>query len=85
MKFGLNNKKVDIKRKSKEERFKSVASRRVQNILNQMRLLRNCANKSNYSYTDDQINKIFRVIDEEWKNIRSEFNKRKSKNKGFSL
>ena len=71
--------------KSREERFKIVASRRVQEILNKMRLLRNCADKANYSYTDEQVNKIFKVIDEEWKNVKSEFNKHKSKKKEFSL
>lgn len=85
MKFNLNSKKVKRERKTKEERFKDVAGRRVQNILNQMRLLRNCANKSNYSYTEEQVNKILRTIDEEWRHVRSEFNKRKSKSKGFSL
>ena len=85
MKFNLSNKKVKKERKTKEGRFKDVAGRRVHNILNQMRLLRNCANKSNYSYTDEQVNKIFRAIDEEWKHVKSEFNKKKSKNKGFSL
>ena len=78
-------KKKEIRIKSKEERFKSVAERRVQNVLNQMRLLRNCANRGNYSYTNEQANKIFRAIEEEWKHVRSEFNKNKSKGKGFSL
>jgi len=78
-------KKKETQIKSKEERFKSVAERRVQNVLNQMRLLRNCANRGNYSYTDEQVRKIFRVIEEEWKHVKSEFNKNKSKSKGFSL
>ena len=72
-------------RESKEERFKKVAGRRVQNVLNQMRLLRNCANRGNYAYTEEQVNKIFKAIDEEWKHVKSEFNKHKSKHQGFSL
>ena len=81
MVFGRTKK---TEREPKEERFKRVAGRRVHNILNQMRLLRNCANTGNYSYTEDQVNKIFRAIDEEWKHVKSEFNKRTSK-KEFSL
>ncbi len=77
-------KKQEKSRKSKEDRFKDVAGRRVHNILNQMRLLRNCSNKGNYSYTDEQVNKIIRAIDEEVKHIKSEFNKKRSK-KEFSL
>ena len=71
-------------RESKEERFKKVAGRRVHNILNQMRLLRNCANTGNYSYNEEQVTKIFKAIDEEWKHVKSEFNKKVSKRE-FSL
>ena len=78
-------KKKEKKVKSREERFKVVASRRVQDILNKMSLLRNCADRANYAYTDEQVNKIFRVIDEEWKNVKSEFNKHKSKKREFKL
>ena len=81
----FNNSNDENKIKSKDERFKVVAGRRVQNILNQMRLLRNCANPSNYSYNDEQVSKIFKVINEEWKHVQSEFNKHKNKSKGFSL
>lgn len=85
MKFKFNKNEEKSARKSKEERFKYVAERRVKNILNQMRLLRNCANKGNYSYTDEQVRKIFNAIGEEWKHVQSEFNKHKNKHKGFSL
>jgi len=71
--------------KRKEERFKRIAGRRVQEILNKMRLLRNCSNKSNYSYTNEQVNKIFRAIDEEWKQVKSEYNKKRKNDKRFSL
>ena len=81
--FGKSN-KAD-KRITKEERFKRVASRRVQEILSKMRLLRNCANKGNYSYTNEQVNKIVSTIDNEWKKVKSEFNKSKSKKEEFSL
>ncbi len=85
MKFKFKESEGESGIKSKDERFKIVAGRRVQNILNQMRLLRNCANKSNYSYNKEQVDKIFKVINEEWKHVQSEFNKHKSKDKGFSL
>ena len=69
----------------KEERFKRIASRRVQEILDKLRLLGNCANRGNYYYTDEQVRKIFSAIDEEWKKVKSEFNKGKNKNKEFNL
>jgi len=80
--FGKNT-KID-KKVTREERFKRVASRRVQEILNKMRLLKNCANKGNYSYNEEQINKIIFTIDTEWKKVKSEFNNSKPK-KEFSL
>tara|TARA_Y100000310_G_scaffold345318_1_gene463731 strand:- start:1533 stop:1787 length:255 start_codon:yes stop_codon:yes gene_type:complete len=82
--FGKSKQKLD-NRKTKEERFKRIASRRVQEILNKMRLLRNCANRGNYSYTEEQVRKIFNAIDDEWKKVKSDFNKGKNKNREFML
>ena len=70
---------------TKEERFKKIASRRVQEILDKLRLLGNCANKNNYEYTEDQVKKIFTAVDNEWKKVKNEFNKGQSKNKEFNL
>jgi len=69
----------------KEERFKKVASRRVQEILNKFRLLRNCANKGNYSYTNEDIRKLVNVIEKAWKDTKSEFNNKISKKEKFSF
>ena len=80
----LKRKKREIKAKTREERFKKVASRRVQEILKKMRLLRNCANKRNYTYTDEQARKVINAVESEWKDVKSEFNKHKSK-KEFKL
>ena len=79
-------KKSKVDRKIiKEERFKRIASRRVQEIMDKLRLLGNCSNRGNYSYNEEQVKKIFSAIDEEWKKVKSEFNKEKSKNKEFNL
>jgi len=78
-------KKSEKKRKTREERFSEIATKRVQDILNKMRLLRNCSNKANYSYNDEQIRKIFNAIDSEWKSVKDSFNQNNQKKKGFSL
>jgi hypothetical protein len=70
---------------TKEERFKRIASRRVQEILNKLRLLGNCANKNNYYYNDEQVKRIISVIDDEWKKVKLEFKKGKTKGKEFNL
>jgi len=81
----FKKKQENPERKTREERFKTVATRRVNDILNTMRLLRNCADKANYSYTEEQINKILKAIEEEWKLVRHEFNKHKSRKREFKL
>jgi len=83
--FNKNNKeKVDITER-KEDRFKRIASKRVQNILNNMRLLGNCSNKSVYSYTEEDKRKIFSTIDSELKRIKALYDKPTGKKEGFSL
>lgn len=84
--MGFRKKKEkDSERKTRDERFKEIASRRVRDLLDKMRLLKNCSNKANYSYTEEQIKKIFGVIEEEWKNVKHEFNKHTSKKREFKL
>lgn len=59
---------------TKRERFIRVAEARTNKIINMMKLLGNCSNKSNYEYTDDDVYKIFTVIERETKNARIKFN-----------
>jgi hypothetical protein len=68
---------------NKEERFKRVAALRVQRILDNLRLLGNCSNKSVYSYSAQDITKIFSAIDKEYKRVKALFDK--PNNNVFSL
>ena len=67
---------------SRKTRFKRVASDRTNKVLNALRILWNCANKSAYEYTDEDIWKIFKTIEQQVKTMKSKFI---SKNKKFSL
>ena len=78
--LGKKNTEKEIA-ETREEKFKRVASRRVQEVLNKLRLLGNCADKANYSYDEGQVNKIFNTINNELKHTRSRFNKHSKKNK----
>ncbi|MGB8191556.1 MAG: hypothetical protein WCF67_06535 [Chitinophagaceae bacterium] len=49
----------------KKERFRTVASRRVQKVLENLESLSKCANKATYEYTQDDINKMLRAIKEQ--------------------
>lgn len=75
--------KIKVEGENKEEKFKRIASLRTQKILECIRLLGNCANKSNYNYTDKDIAKIFNIIDAELKEIKYKF--KNHKNKRFTL
>ena len=49
-------------REGKSERFARIATRRVNQILDGMDSLRSCANPAVYSYTDDQVDRIYRCL-----------------------
>lgn len=68
----------------KAERFKRVAENRTNKIIDQIRLLGNCANKSNYEYSEEDVKKIFSAIEAEIKETKSKY-QAKSKNKKFEL
>ncbi len=58
----------------KRDRFKRIAERRTNIILEQLRLLGNCSNKNNYAYSDEDVKKIFSAIDLEIRNTKAKFN-----------
>lgn len=65
---------------SKRERFKVLAERRTNNIINAIRILSHCSNKSLYDYQKDEVDRIFRAIDESINDARIKFKeKRKSR------
>lgn len=63
----------NVKTELKEERFKRVASRRTQRALDALRRLGNCANKGLYEYHSEDVTKIFRAIEAEFKRIKARF------------
>jgi len=81
--FGKNKKNKQLE--SREERFKRVAGRRVQEILDKLRLLGNCSDRANYSYNEQQIKRIFFSINDELKRINALFKKHKFKKEKFSF
>jgi len=76
MKNNLQNKQQD---QSREDRFKRIATNRTNEILDRVRILGNCSNKSTYKYSEDEVNKTFRAIDQEIKNCKAKFTNRKAK------
>lgn len=72
---------------TKRERFTKVASNRVQNVLHYLDLLKNCANKSNYEYTQEDVDKMFSEITKALKDVKAVYANEQNKlnNKGFSF
>ncbi|PJC32169.1 hypothetical protein CO051_03495 [Candidatus Roizmanbacteria bacterium CG_4_9_14_0_2_um_filter_39_13] len=57
----------------KIERFKRLATYRTNQILTKLKILGNCANKSAYEYTEDEINRIFIEIEKMTRFTKSKF------------
>jgi hypothetical protein len=66
-------------KETREERFKRVATRRTNGILRRIRILGNCSNKSSYSYTEEDIKKIFSAIEGELRSIKAKFTNKEQK------
>ena len=70
---------------NKRERFVRVAESRTNKIIDMVRLLGNCANKSNYDYTEADIQKIFIAIDKELKSTKLKFSVSELEDNKFKL
>ena len=64
----------------KKDRFKRVASRRVDSILKGIRSLSKCSNTNNYEYNVEDINKMLKAIREELKTMETIYKKNLTKN-----
>ena len=60
-----------------EERFKRVAEARTNAIFNKLRILGNCSNRQIYSYSEEDIDKIFSAINKQLREVRAKFNSHK--------
>ena len=62
-----------MKQENKNERFKRIATKRTNEILEKIRILGNCSNKSSYEYSEEEINKIFSEIDKQLRLTKAKF------------
>ena len=58
---------------TKHEKFVRLAESRTNKIIDTMRLLGNCANKSNYDYDEYEVRQIINSLDKELKLLKSRF------------
>lgn len=69
---------------NKEAKFKRLAKSRVNNVLKGLDLISNLSNKSNYSYTEEDVSKILRALKDGLTGVEESFSKTK-KRKDFDL
>lgn len=84
MKLLMKGGKLMASLQEKTERFKRVAEKRTNRIIEQIRLLGNCSNRSNYEYTEEEVKKIFVTIEAELKEAKSKY-QTKTKTNRFEL
>ncbi len=63
----------------KKERFKKLATYRTNEVLKRLKVLGNCANRSAYEYSEEDIRKIFTAIDFQLRGVKGKFHFPKSK------
>jgi hypothetical protein len=68
--------------KDKKANFKRLATSRTNDVLDRLRVLGNCSNRRAYSYSDEEVDRIFKAIDEQVKIVKAKF---KQPRKGFKL
>ena len=64
---------------NKRDRFKRLAQQRTNIVLKRLKVLGNCANRSAYEYSEEEINKIFAAIDRQVKDVKAKFHFTKAK------
>ena len=72
---------MDNKRR---DNFKRLASSRTNEVLRRLRILGNCANRSSYDYTEEEVNKIFSEISKKISEMKPKFTF-PNKNREFKL
>ena len=55
------------------DKFVRLATKRVSNALKALQLIGNLSNRSNYDYTEEDVQKIFRALQEELGTCRKKF------------
>ncbi len=68
-----------MEKETKKERFKRVAEKRVQNVIDSIRSLSGLSNKKVYEWEAMQLQKIWKTIEREIENCKEDFKDPESK------
>lgn len=72
--YNLNSKQL-VKKESPADKFSRLSNIRVANLLDNLRLVGNLANKRYYEYTTEQKNEILKAIQDEYKLMKAAWDK----------
>ena len=70
---------------SREQKFVRIVEKRMGKLLKQFELLRNCSDKKVYMYSEAQVNKILKKLEEELQLTELTFQNHENKVGGFKL
>lgn len=59
--------------RERREKFITLAERRTNNAIKQIRLIGNLSNKGNYDYSTEDVEKIFNTLNKELKAMKDRF------------
>jgi ABC-type Fe3+-hydroxamate transport system substrate-binding protein len=63
-----------------EERFKRLATARTNAVLDKLRILGNLSNRQLYSYSEEDVERIFNAINRQVREVRAKFSTAKQRN-----
>lgn len=69
----LTLKVIFVVREADRDKFKELAEKRVTRALKDIKLIGNLSNKSNYSYTDQDVKKIYSALKKSLDEMKSRF------------
>ncbi|MDP2641010.1 MAG: hypothetical protein Q8P39_00500 [Candidatus Yanofskybacteria bacterium] len=65
--------KRSTKSESKRDRFKRLAQLRTNHVMKRLKILANCADRSRYEYTKEDVERIFMAIDRRLNKTKARF------------
>ena len=72
--------KFNTNMKTNRDRFKEIASRRVDKVLNSLSSLEKCSNSYNYEYNQEDVKKMNAVLKTKFDEVKAAFEKGVKKN-----
>ena len=72
-------------KESKVELFLRLATPRIEKVLKSLRILGNCSNRSNYEYTDEQVDKMSIILSKALEKTIVKFHDTKKEQESFEF